>query len=95
MWLDSISQSYGTIEAMRIVLPKSLVSLIANKFFLENSHPRRQTSLETSYGQDFPSHNAIGRFSNGEVPSDILGTYADHVPCSLKPAVADRLQPAG
>jgi hypothetical protein len=46
---------------------------------------------ETSYGQDFPSHNAIGRFSNAKVSSDILGTYADHVPCSLKPAVADPL----
>jgi hypothetical protein len=28
------------------------------------------------YGQDFPGHNATGRFSNGRVPSDILGMYA-------------------
>ena len=28
------------------------------------------------YGQDFPGHNATGRFSNGRVPSDILGTHA-------------------
>jgi hypothetical protein len=36
------------------------------------------------YGQDFPGHNATGRFSNGRVPSDILGTYADHsFPCPL------------
>lgn len=33
------------------------------------------------YGQDFPGHNATGRFSNGRVPSDILGTYAT-VACS-------------
>ncbi|KAG8091683.1 hypothetical protein GUJ93_ZPchr0012g20498 [Zizania palustris] len=25
------------------------------------------------YGQDFPGHNATGRFSNGKVPGDILG----------------------
>jgi hypothetical protein len=28
------------------------------------------------YGQDFPGHNATGRFSNGKVPGDILGTRA-------------------
>ena len=27
------------------------------------------------YGQDFPGHNATGRFSNGKVPGDILGTF--------------------
>lgn len=27
------------------------------------------------YGQDFPGHNATGRFSNGRVPSDIVGTF--------------------
>ena len=30
------------------------------------------------YGQDFPGHNATGRFSNGRVPSDIVGTNAAH-----------------
>jgi hypothetical protein len=27
------------------------------------------------YGQDFPGHNATGRFSNGKVPGDIVGTF--------------------
>lgn len=27
------------------------------------------------YGQDFPGHNATGRFSNGKVPTDIVGTF--------------------
>jgi hypothetical protein len=26
------------------------------------------------YGQDFPGHNATGRFSNGKIVGDILGT---------------------
>jgi hypothetical protein len=26
------------------------------------------------YGQDFPGGNATGRFSNGKVPGDIIGT---------------------
>lgn len=28
------------------------------------------------YGQDFSGHKATGRFSNGKVPGDILGTHA-------------------
>jgi hypothetical protein len=27
------------------------------------------------YGQDFPGGKATGRFSNGKVPGDMLGTY--------------------
>jgi hypothetical protein len=27
------------------------------------------------YGQDFPGGKATGRFSNGRVPGDMLGTY--------------------
>jgi hypothetical protein len=29
------------------------------------------------YGQDFPGGVATGRFSNGLVPGDLLGTYVE------------------
>ena len=35
------------------------------------------------YGQDFPGHNATGRFSNGKIVGDILGTYATHSRVSI------------
>lgn len=44
--------------------------------------PGNNNAIETTvkcnfppYGKDFPGHVATGRFSNGRIPSDILGKY--------------------
>ncbi|RCV42774.1 hypothetical protein SETIT_9G243000v2 [Setaria italica] len=44
------------------------------------------------YGQDFPGHNATGRFSNGRVPSDILASrlgIKEYVPAYLGTELSD------
>ncbi|KAL5224142.1 hypothetical protein ABZP36_010781 [Zizania latifolia] len=44
------------------------------------------------YGQDFPGHNATGRFSNGKVPGDILATQMgikQYVPAYLGAELSD------
>ncbi|KAL6842388.1 hypothetical protein ACP4OV_027815 [Aristida adscensionis] len=44
------------------------------------------------YGQDFPGHNATGRFSNGKVPGDILASrmgLKEYVPAYLGTELSD------
>ncbi|WVZ59084.1 hypothetical protein U9M48_009284 [Paspalum notatum var. saurae] len=44
------------------------------------------------YGQDFPGHNATGRFSNGRVPGDILASrlgIKEYVPAYLGTELSD------
>ncbi|XP_006661793.1 GDSL esterase/lipase EXL3-like [Oryza brachyantha] len=44
------------------------------------------------YGEDFPGHNATGRFSNGKVPGDILATQMgikQYVPAYLGAELSD------
>ncbi|KAG2548882.1 hypothetical protein PVAP13_9KG204700 [Panicum virgatum] len=44
------------------------------------------------YGQDFPGHNATGRFSNGRVPSDILASrlgIKEYLPAYLGTELSD------
>ncbi|XP_062200965.1 GDSL esterase/lipase EXL3-like [Phragmites australis] len=44
------------------------------------------------YGQDFPGHNATGRFSNGKVPGDILASrmgIKEYVPAYLGTQLSD------
>ncbi|PWZ52195.1 GDSL esterase/lipase EXL3 [Zea mays] len=44
------------------------------------------------YGQDFPGHNATGRFSNGRVPSDIVASrlgIKEHLPAYLGTELSD------
>jgi hypothetical protein len=42
------------------------------------------------YGKDFPGHNATGRFSNGKVPGDILGTASARPWCCMATRVTLR-----